>query len=303
MLRGCPQLVRARSSREHHATLLHYVAANGHEGFRQRTPPNVVGIARVLLEAGAEVDALADMYGRRCTTMEMLVSSTYPHAAGVQTALVEMLLDFGGAVDGVENNGSPLMTALCFHHHRAAETLARWGARIDNVIAAAGLGRVDLVDSFITDDGELRPWVPLASVPWPSLAADSAVHVEYALTWACAFGRTDVVQLLLRKGVSPSARDGDATALHLAAAYGRLNLVGLLLEHGASLEARNSYGGTVLDGTLWYAFNDPIPEVDYAVVVRTLLDAGARTDVYPEMRSNVDAVLAGRRGGGYPPES
>ena len=47
------------------ATLLHYVAANGVEGYRQLTPPNAVAIADALLDAGADVDALADMYGGR----------------------------------------------------------------------------------------------------------------------------------------------------------------------------------------------------------------------------------------------
>ncbi|MGH7468344.1 MAG: hypothetical protein ACRENP_10195 [Longimicrobiales bacterium] len=142
LLRNNPQLVRARSTRDHHATLLHYVGANGHEGFRQRTPGNAVEIARVLLEAGAEPDARANMYGHGCTTMEMLVSSEHPHAAGVQSALVELLLDFGAAVDGVKGDGSPLMTAFRFHYPKAAETLARRGAKVDNVISAAALGRV-----------------------------------------------------------------------------------------------------------------------------------------------------------------
>jgi hypothetical protein len=69
--------------------------------------------------------------------------------------------------------------------------------------------------------------------------------------------------VLLRKGVSPAARDDDATALHQAAAYGHLELVRLLIEYGAPLEARNRFGGTVLDGTLWYASHDPAPGVDY----------------------------------------
>src|SRR5436305_11753272 len=38
MLRDHPELARARSTRRHHATLLHYVAANGVEGGRQKTP-------------------------------------------------------------------------------------------------------------------------------------------------------------------------------------------------------------------------------------------------------------------------
>ena len=73
-------LVRARSTRRHHATLLHYVAANGVEDFRQLSPPNAVEIACLLLDAGAEVDALADTYGGGTdqTTMNLLVSSAHP---------------------------------------------------------------------------------------------------------------------------------------------------------------------------------------------------------------------------------
>jgi hypothetical protein len=52
-----PGLVRARSSRAHRATLLHYVSANGVEDFRQKTPANIVDVTRTLLDAGAEVDA------------------------------------------------------------------------------------------------------------------------------------------------------------------------------------------------------------------------------------------------------
>ena len=56
-----PQLIRARSTREHRATLLHYVSANSVEGYRQKTPKNVVKVAEILLQAGAEVDAEAQV--------------------------------------------------------------------------------------------------------------------------------------------------------------------------------------------------------------------------------------------------
>src|SRR5579863_3740502 len=90
LLREDPELIRARSSRiinsdqlVHRATLLHYVAANGVEGYRQRTPGNAVEVARILLRGGAEVDALADMYGGHWTTMGLLVSSCHPAKAGL----------------------------------------------------------------------------------------------------------------------------------------------------------------------------------------------------------------------------
>ena len=49
----------------------------------------------MLLRAGAEVDAVADMYEGKHTTMSMLVSSGHPAKAGLQVALTETLLDFG----------------------------------------------------------------------------------------------------------------------------------------------------------------------------------------------------------------
>jgi hypothetical protein len=63
LLHEQPTLIRARSTREHRATLLHYAAANGVENYRQKTPQNAVAVAKALLAAGVEVDAEADMYG------------------------------------------------------------------------------------------------------------------------------------------------------------------------------------------------------------------------------------------------
>src|SRR5258708_11527446 len=122
-LRRDSDLVRTRSNRVccfdppvHRATLLHYVAANGVEAYRQKTPPNALEIARTLLQADAEPAALADMYGAGCTTMSMLVSSSHPADAGLQVPLVELLLDFRPAIEGPAptNWGTPLFTALTF---------------------------------------------------------------------------------------------------------------------------------------------------------------------------------------------
>jgi hypothetical protein len=91
LLRDDPDLIRARSTLVtdgdppvHGATLLHYLAANGVEGHRQRSPKNAVDVAKVLLEAGADPNALSWAYGGQCTTMALLVSSTPPAEAGVQ---------------------------------------------------------------------------------------------------------------------------------------------------------------------------------------------------------------------------
>src|SRR5919206_4396138 len=91
MLRADPDLVRARSERKHHATLLHYVGANGVEDERQRTPKNIVEVARVLLDAGADIHAMADIY-RGSDTFGLAATSCHPRDAGVQIPLLEFLI-------------------------------------------------------------------------------------------------------------------------------------------------------------------------------------------------------------------
>ena len=298
LLRANPSLIRDRSTREHRATLLHYVAANGVEDFRQVTPANAVDVARMLLEAGAEVDALAETYGGGSaqTTMNLLVSSAHPAGAGLQSALVELLLDFGAAIDGVENDSSPLMTALAFGYIDAAETLVRRGAAVHHVITAAAMGREDLVDAYVAEGGGLRPGVRLASPRWPHLPNDPKAHVRKALLWAATFGRAGVVELLLGRGVDIAATDDDRmTALHCAAGGGHLDVVQLLLARGAPLEVENIWGGTVLNSTLHFAFNDPAKGVDYIPIIEALLGAGADVSVvnsfFPTGNARIDEVL------------
>ena len=295
LIHAHPDLVRARSERIHRATLLHYVAANGVEDFRQRTPANAVAIARVLLDAGAEVDAVADTYGggRIQTTMNLLVSSTHPADAGLQSALVEVLLDRGAAINGLDDDESPLMTALAFGYPGAAETLARRGARVDNVLAAAALGRTDLVRRYVIDGKTLAADVPLVVPPWFDLAHSARRHIEVALVWAGKFNRTEVAELLLERGVDASSKDNqDMSALHYAAANGNAALITNLLGRGASLEARNQWGGTVLSSTVHFAIHFPVKGVDYDAVVEMLIAAGANVKAaHPSGDARIDALL------------
>ena len=302
LTRAHPELVRARSKRVHHATLLHYVAANGVEDFRQKTPKNAVAIARFLLESGAEVDAAADTYdgGYWQTTMNLLVSSAHPAEAGLQPALVDVLVDFGAAVNGVRDDGSPLMTALDFGYIGSAETLARRGARIDGVVAAAALGRLDLVRRFVVDKQTLAFGVPFVAPAWRRLPNDSRTHIELALAWACKFGRFEVANFLLDLGVDPASKDGyDMTALHWAASNGMSDVVHRLISGGASLEAKNRWDGTVLSSTIHFAIHMPTSGVDYPAMIELLIAAGA--DVhwpFPSGNAGIDAQLRRHGAGG-----
>jgi hypothetical protein len=307
LLRQHRYLVQARSSRAHHATLLHYIAANGVEDDRQRTPPNAVVVATALLEAGARVDASADTYGGgpQQTPMNLLVSSTHPARAGLQAPLVDTLVDFGAAIDGLENDESPLLTALAFQYPLAAERLVARGARIDTILTAAGLGRADVVNQLVENDGTLKAGVPLPSAAdGLRVPPEGTAHVELALIWAAALGHTEVVELLADRRVHLSATDHQGfTALHWAAFKGHSEVVDLLLRRRAPLEIQNAYGGTVLGATVWAAIHvdgvfhgGAFTRVDYAPIVERLLAAGARPSAVqlPTGNERIDAILSRR---------
>ena len=246
LLREHPELVRARSTRvtpfdppRHRATLLHYVGANGVEGYRQKTPSNAVDVATILLESGAEADALADMYGGHYTTMSMLVSSSHPADAGLQVPLIHTLLDFGAAIDGRGSGEwtSPLMTALAFGFVPAAQALVDRGARADHVAAAAGLGRLD----------DARRW----------LGSASREERHRALALAAQHGHVEIVRLLLDAGenpdrYNPKGNHAHSTPLHQAVWAGHESVVRLLVERGARLDIKDTiYEATPLG---WAAY-------------------------------------------------
>lgn len=96
LLADDPSLIHRRSSFGHHSTLLHYVGSNGVETYRQRVPMNLAEITRLLVEAGADVNAMANMYGGDSTTLDLLVTSDHPAKAGV-VGDVRNVLEAAGA--------------------------------------------------------------------------------------------------------------------------------------------------------------------------------------------------------------
>lgn len=231
-LRDHPELISARSSRItpfdppiHGATLLHYLAANGVEGYRQRSPANAVEVARLLLERGADPNALANCYGGEWTTMGLLVSSTPPALAGTQIGLIDTLIDYGAAIDG-----QTLITALSFRFQPAAEALVRRGAPVESVAAAAGLGLA----------AETARLLPTADAP--------SLHLALAL--AAQLGHVETTRLLLQAGVDPNRYNpprthAHSTPLHQAALTGHEAVVRLLVAHGARVDMED----TIFHGT------------------------------------------------------
>ncbi|MEA2328401.1 MAG: hypothetical protein QOE68_3360, partial [Thermoanaerobaculia bacterium] len=254
LLDETPELIRQRSSREHRSTLLHYVSANGIEDFRQRTPPNIVEITRLLLDAGADVNAESNAYRGHSMALGLTATSVHPEAAGVQIELMELLLERGAMIERIP--GEAVRDCLANGRPLAARFLATRGAYLD-LENAAGVGNLDRVKELL-----------------PGASGDEQGK---GFVWACEYGYNDVVTFLLDYGADPAFGAGAGmTGLHLAAHDGHLETVKLLLAHGAPLEAKNSYGGTVLDQTLWSAVNHPRPA--HREIVDTLIAAGAKVE-------------------------
>jgi ankyrin repeat protein len=255
-----PDLIGQRSTREHRATLLHYVGANAVEQYRQKSPKNAAEIAAILLKAGAEVDADLDYgaagpsYPERTgsTTLGLVATSCHPAAAGVQIQVMDLLIDHGASVDGLQGGWNPLIAALHNGRGEAAAHLAKRGAKLD-VEGAAGAGRLDALKKLFR-------------------TADT--KAELGLMWACEYGHARVVEFLLSKGVDMAAQPHGETGLHWAAFGGHGDVVKTLLKRKAPLELKDKrFGGTPLGWAL-YGWSGEKKARYYEVVAR-LVRAGA----------------------------
>lgn len=295
LLSNDPTLAKARSTREHDATLLHYISANGIEDYRQKTPPNIVEIAALLLHAGADVNAESMAYGGRSNTLGLTATSYHPEAAGVQLELLDLLLKHGSTIDP-SDRGSAVNGCLRNGRGLAAEFLASRGARLD-LEGASGVGRLDVVKTFFDDDGRLK-------------SGSTQIQKNYGFAWACEFGRTEVAAFLLQNGMDAIAKltQRGETGLHWAAYGAHVQIVKLLLERVTRVDVDDeSHQSTPLEWALFAWSSSPKEKhPDYYQVVAMLIRAGAILD--PKWNKNIskkiqsDAhMLAALRGQILPP--
>jgi hypothetical protein len=224
LLGAQPRLARMRSTREHGATLLHYVSANGVEGYRQLSPNNSAEVAAMLIDAGADVNATTDVYEGKCTALGLVATSSPPSDAGVQRAVIDILLKHGARMDlrgSAGHNGLLVRGCLANGQPQAAEYLASRGAPLD-LESAAGLGRLDDVKRF--------------------LARAPRQQVMSAFALACAYGRAPIIEYLVAQGgvevdTELNSHGEGHTGLHVAAFHGQLEAVRVLLKHGAEVHA------------------------------------------------------------------
>lgn len=237
-----PSLATSRSSRSH-PTLLQCVALD------DKSKPNNVAMAEVLIDAGAELN-------------EPLVAAGSINNRGV----AELLLDRGAAIDGT-GGWSPLEEALYWNSQDVIALLLERGAKVQNLRIAAGLGRTDLIENYFNADGSLKPEAGKINWPWGDLetiahsnhgtagkqslsdrvnawSQDQQGIVNNAFVYACMHGHIDAAQLLLDKGaeinVIPGGFDYAGTGLHYAALNGHRAMVEFLLNHGADRNVKDT---------------------------------------------------------------
>jgi ankyrin repeat protein len=238
-------LARSRSSTSH-PTLLQCLVLEG------RDAPNQIEMARVLIDAGADLD-------------EPLCAC----ASCDNAEAARLLLDCGAAIDG-SGGWSPLEEALYWNSRAVIDLLLRRGASIHNLRIAAGLGRTEAIESFFAADGSLLPNAGSINWPWgdlqaiersnfdrdgkamlaskfASFASDRQGIIDNAFVYACMHGHIGAAKLLLKRGARldaiPGGFDYSGTALHYAALNGHHAMVKFLVEQGADPGIRDTQIG------------------------------------------------------------
>jgi len=86
-----PDLSQRSSNFGHRAKLIHYIAANGVETYRQITPFNLVALTELLLDQGCDPYADHNIYGGNGNIIDLIATSAHPNEAGVAKDLMTLI--------------------------------------------------------------------------------------------------------------------------------------------------------------------------------------------------------------------
>jgi ankyrin repeat protein len=262
-----------RTQLERFPDLVAVRGTNGNDLLGMATATCDERLVALLLERGAD-PARANAHG--WTPLHQAAYSGLP-------LLARLLLEAGAPADvsARGDGGTPLIVGLFWGHREIAELLAERGIFPRNLRAAAGLGRLDLIDELVAADGRLAPeagghrsfYRPHSGFPAWEPSNDRREILDEALSWAARNDRVDALDVLVERGANVDAEAGRGTALTWAAACGRTEAIVRLVSLGADPNHRGTFGGPEHgDGTtaLHHA-----AESGHLDAIRALLDAGA----------------------------
>ncbi|OQE20243.1 hypothetical protein PENFLA_c017G09099 [Penicillium flavigenum] len=211
-------------------------------------------IARLLLERGADVDALCGWYG----------SALVAACDEGQLKIVEVLLDSKADINTEsELYGSPLEAAAKAGHWKLVTLLLEKGASpnsqgdgVDTVLQSAAFqGQEDIVRILLGHRADVNR---------------QAGRYGNALRAASMNGNQKVVQILLDSGANINVEHERGTALIAAVEKGQCSIVKMLLDNGADPNARGRPHGTALHAAAAFGF---------VQITQILLDRGADSTI------------------------
>lgn len=165
--------------------------------------------------------------------------------------LAEVLVSAGAKLDAEVTWGmTPLQWAANMGSRDVAEVLLAHGARRQlNMWCAAGLGMLDVVQSFWDSSNTLKPGAgqtrsrDLGNGKWGKAPPPESYKdlVSEAFYIASRNGHVEVARFLLEKGADINCRGFfGAPGLHWAAINGHKPMVEFLIAHGADLHLRDT---------------------------------------------------------------
>lgn len=239
--------------------------------------PNGAATVKVLIDSGA--DPMLRFQGAGETVLHWSASNE------MDGELVEALIDNGADVNidgGIICGGTPLMNAMYFGFTRTGALLVSKGAWIDSLIIAAGLGRIDLIESWYRDDGKYLKDAVRISPQSPSFGNEllgeraTQTWIYRAVISALMCHQYHVVDWFIDHGFDVDLIPDEAgwSCLHHAAYSGSLPMAMYLVSKGADLETKEENKATPAD----YGAAHGHPDVmNYLIDMGTItsLDAAA----------------------------
>lgn len=271
-------------------------AAGRNDGLLWAAERSQVAVARLLIEAGADVNLSDHLDG------------TPLHVAAMRgpVEMVQLFLRAGASIQGesVRNGPTPLHAAADSGKSDIAYVLIQAGAVVDAdppftpLVVASKYGNTGVIDVLLAAGADANPdgmsalhWAPTVEVAQRLIAAGADVNAKddrgrTPLHLMAFWGpREAVVRLLITHGSDVNARDtSQSTPVHEAVRFELPKVVTVLIDAGADVNAKDDSANTP------FSIAD---EQGHTEILRMLTEAGAHDALPPLLKAGAtgDRVL------------